>query len=75
MDIPMDKITHLVIGQMCWGTGASFEEAKANFKKHGADLRKPHNLYTFGASSTCAGVDDMGAVHYHGDEPVYTKIR
>lgn len=71
----MDKITHLVIGQMCWGSGTSFEEAKANFKKSGGDLRKPHSLYTFGASSTCVGVDGMGAVCYNGDDPVYTKLR
>lgn len=71
----MGKITHLIIGQMCWGSGTSFEEAKANFKKGGGNLRKPHGLYTFGASSTCVGVDDMGGVHWDGDDPVYSQLR
>lgn len=71
----MNKITHLIIGQMCWGSGTSFEEAKANFKKSGGNLRKPHGLYTFGPSSTCVGVDGIGNICYSGEAPVHSQLR
>lgn len=71
----MDKITHMISGQMCWGAGTSFEEAKKNFKDAGGRLTGQHWLYTFGGGSEFMGVDGMGCVHFSGPEPIISKLR
>jgi hypothetical protein len=57
-----------VIGACYWGRGATLAEAKKNFGNQGGQLGTGYNV--FDAETEFRGVDDMGRVHWAGNEPV-----
>lgn len=61
--------TLVVIGGGRWGKGTTLAEAKRNFTRYGGALSGGYAVLTFGARSEFDGVDDMGRVHWRGEEP------
>jgi hypothetical protein len=65
--------TWLVIGPGVYGSGLTLTEAKANYQRHGGRLQDRPQVYHFGTRSIYAGVDEVGRIHWYGDEPERMK--
>lgn len=66
--------TVVVIGQWRWGKGESLGEAKRNFQKQGAKLSAGYTVLTFDQETSFEGVDQMGRVHWRGNEPKVEEV-
>jgi hypothetical protein len=59
----------IVIGNFYWGAGRDLATAKRNFRKEGGRLGRGYMIITFNDVTEFHGVDQMGRVHWVGDEP------
>lgn len=64
----------VIIGQNRWGSGVDLKAAKAQFTRQGAKLTKGYTVCAFDKDSSFEGVDQMGRVHWIGNEPTVTEI-
>lgn len=74
---PADAPTHttVVIGGGVWGKGSTLDEAKRNFSRYGGSLSAGYVILTFGSRSEFAGVDEIGRVHWSGDDPAERHVK
>jgi len=71
--VTSDAATWLVYGPGVFGTGHTLTEAKDRYKRHGGRPGDRPQVYHFGEGSIFAGVDEVGRIHWYGDEPERMK--
>lgn len=58
---------------MYWGSGATVEAAKAEFRKHGGRLGKGYTVIEFGPGSAFVGIGPMG-YRWVGQPPTTSEV-
>lgn len=64
----------VVIGQGRWGFGENLIRAKKYFTVNGGNLKVAHSIVHFDDATEFKGVDQMGRIHYEGNEPTSVDV-
>lgn len=70
----MTPHTVVVGGGGYWGSGPDLAAAKARFRREGGRLSSGYTVLKFYEGTTFEGVDTMGRVYWHGDEPETIEV-
>ena len=70
-----EKGLTVVMGYPYWGAGKDLATAKRNYRKQGGRLHRGYVIITFNQTTEFHGVDQMGRVHWVGDEPETKTIK
>lgn len=68
-------LTSSEMGYGKWGKGSTRAEARKNAKYFGGDpTRRGMTVLTFDDETEFLGVDQMGSVHWKGNEPTVEEV-
>lgn len=72
---PPEKGLTVVIGYQYWGAAKDLVTAKRRFRQQGGLLTRGYMIITLNDTTEFHGVDQMGRVHWRGDEPTTRTVK